>query len=765
MRTTRVGLVWAAVAATIALCAEAPRARQSTAADRQSLPSDRRPSPRGTGAPQETPTFRVGTRIATIDAVVVDDDGRHVTDLKPEDFAVTERGKRQTVRQVIYVQMARTPGVVRDLAPVPAPTEDVAAAAAPAPAPPAAAKRVLGAPRGLPSRDHAGRVVAIVVDDLGLSFESTAYVRRMLFRYVESQIAPGDVVAILRTSGGVGALQQFTTDKRLLHAAVDRVRYSLNSRLGVGAFAPVTPPGASLFGEGAPSGGTSAQSGDWSPLKESPDELRTEVTSVGSMGALEYVVRGIEPLEGRKSVVFVSEGFDLGIRERKSSRAWSSFTRVMDRANRAGVVVYAIDPRGLQTAGLTAEDDAQTAKVTPGRGGGPTQEQIRDAVIKPLAARGRALIDSQQSLLYLAEQTGGFAMLNTNDLSRALGKVVDDARGYYLIGFDTSLPSNLPWDPDDVRITVTRPGLKVRARRGLFGPGDKNLTRDTGPTDPLVAAALSPFTSGDIDVRLTTLFAHDKKAGSYVRSLFFIDPARLTFVDGAGGKREADLTILLMAIGDNGIPLSQIRVQVPLRLDAPAYALLRQRGLLYSASVPVKEPGGYQIRAAVQDDRSSEIGSSAQFVEVPRVGKNRVALSGVVLMDVTAATAADGTPQATVAADALADGVLGEPAIKIFRPGTEVVYTCEIYDGRGKREEGFSTSATLLRDGKPIYTTPPSPVSGAPKDAKPVGAVAVGGRLSLGQKLPPGAYTLQVSVGPPGGRGRQTSQWVDFEVR
>jgi VWFA-related protein len=606
------------------------------------------------------------------------------------------------------------------------------------------------------------------VDDLGLSFDSTAYVRRMLLRYVDSQIAPGDLVAIIRTSGGVGALQQFTTDKRLLHAAVDRVRYSLNSRSAVGAFAPVTPPGASLFGEGPPAGGTTAKSGDWSPLKQSPDELRTELTSVGSMGALEYVVRGIEPLAGRKSVVFVSEGFDLGIRERKSSRSWSSFTRVMDRANRAGVVVYAIDPRGLQTGALNAEDDAQPAKITPGRGGAPTPEQLRDAIIKPLAARGRTLIDSQQSLLYLAEQTGGFAMLNTNDLSRALGKVVDDARGYYLIGFDTGLQSDLPWDPDDVRITVTRPGLKVRARRGLFGPADTNLTRDAGPTDPLVSAALSPFTSGDIDVRLTTLFAHDEKAGSYVRSLFFIDPAGLTFVDGTDGTREADLTILLMAIGDSGVPLSQMRVNVPLRLGPEAYALLRQRGLLYSARVPIQQPGGYQIRAAVQDDRAKAIGSSAQFVEVPHVGKGRVALSGVVMMDVAAATmTTDGGQASPAGAEAIADGVLGEPAIKIFKPGSEVAYTCEIYDGRGKREDGFATRATLLRDGKAFYTTPAATVGAAPKDAKPVGAVPVGGKLSLGRGLPRGTYTLQISVGPHDGQGRDVhaSQWVDFEVR
>ncbi len=117
--------------------------------------------------------------------------------------------------------------------------------------------------------------------------------------------------------------------------------------------------------------------------------------------------------------------------------------------------------------------------------------------------------------------------------------------------------------------------------------------------------------------------------------------------------------------------------------------------------------------------------------------------------------------------DVIADGVLGEPAIKIFKPGSEVAYTFEIYDGRGKRKEGFSTRATLIRDGKAFYTTPPAPVGGAPQDAMPVGAVPVGGKMSLGRGLPRGTYTLQVSVAPQKGKGRdqQASQWVDFEVR
>ena len=198
------------------------------------------------------------------------------------------------------------------------------------------------------------------------------------------------------------------------------------------------------------------------------------------------------------------------------------------------------------------------------------------------------------------------------------------------------------------------------------------------------------------------------------------------------------------------------------------YALLRQRGLLYSARLWMKEPGGYQIRAAVQDDRSKALGTSAQFVEVPKVGKDLVALSGVVMMDVAAAggapsgAGAPGTaPGMAMRTDAVADGVLGEPAVKIFKPGSEVAYTFEIYDGRGTRKAGLSTRATLIRDGKPFFTTPPAPVS----VAADVRSVPVGGRLSLGEKLPRGSYTLQVSVAPEGARRPHAMQWAEFEVR
>ena len=108
----------------------------------------------------------------------------------------------------------------------------------------------------------------------------------------------------------------------------------------------------------------------------------------------------------------------------------------------------------------------------------------------------------------------------------------------------------------------------------------------------------------------------------------------------------------------------------------------------------MKRPGGYQVRAAVQDDRSDRVGTGARFVEVPKVGKGSVALSGVIL---TNAAAAD------------------RPLALTFAPGSVVEYTCTVYDGRSDCTADFSTTATVLRDGKPVYTSPPAPMPARPR--------------------------------------------------
>jgi len=653
-------------------------------------------------SPGGQPTFRAGTRLATFDAVVTDRKGRHVTDLTPADFEVVERGRRQTVRQVAYVHAVRPDGAPTAAAGADAP-------AAPAPAMPGAS--------GLPSREQTGRVMAIVVDDLRMSLRSTVDVRTMLNRYVDRQLRPGDLVAIIRTAGGAGALQQFTTDRRLLKAATERIRASARVLPSPTPYGPWGGDGEGLA-----------------------DRFERDVTLEGSLGALAYVVRGIQALPGRKTVVFVSEGFYLATADNRLNDALPQVDHVIDTANRGGVVMYAIDPQGLVNPVL-AEFSAQRSRSDPSYTGTST------AIVAPSSfVASRALFETQGSLEYLAGETGGFAVVSNNDLTGGLARIGADTRGYYLIGFDTAIPPGVMMDKDEVKIRVKRKDLEVRARRDRFGPADPDAPPPTPPADPLLSAALSPFTTGALDVRLAALFGHDTAEGDFVRAFVAVDPAGLTLAEVPGGGREGNLTMLVFALDDEGDVVGQAREVIAVRLDADAYNRARQHGLRYSVRLPFKKAGGYQIRAAILDERSQAIGASAQFVEVPRVGDKRLALSGVVL---TEANAGEKSMTAT------------------FARGSRIEYEGTLYDGR-RRDSGFSVSATVLRDGKLVHASAGAPLAGAPADTPGVAPIPFRGTLTLGDDFTPGLYTLQVDVAPEiidGKKSRPVRQWVDFEVR
>src|SRR5437868_991662 len=156
-----------------------------------------------TQKPEDVDVVRITTNLVQVDAVVTDKNGKPVTDLKPEEVEIFEDGHKQKITHFTFNLTESVP------------TERVAkSAATDKTAPPIPTSRL--------RPEDIKRTIAIVVDDLGLSFESTYYVRRALRKFVDEQMQPGDLVAIIRTSGGMGALLQFTSDIRQIYDAVER---------------------------------------------------------------------------------------------------------------------------------------------------------------------------------------------------------------------------------------------------------------------------------------------------------------------------------------------------------------------------------------------------------------------------------------------------------------------------------------------------------------------------------------------------------------
>jgi VWFA-related protein len=668
-------------------------------------------------APQErreAPPFRVGVDAVRIDAVVTDRDGLIVSNLTADDFEVRQDGKRQTVTFAQFMP-------VRISEPKPlssTPSGSLAEATA--------------VPSAPPKRADIQRTLAVVVDDLGLSVESLQNTRRALHEFVDRELQPTDLVALVRTGGSSGTLQAFTTDRRVLHAAIDGLHWNGASRNGVEPFESVNEWTTFDTRTGMP---------DVNDFKL-VTQLRNSMSAAGTLGALNLVIRGTRDLPGRKAILFVSEGFQMQEGPEPDSRVRIALDRVIDQATRAGVVIYALDCRGLQTAGLAASDNLKR----------PRPGETMDTTVRAVAGeRYEFNRSTQESLGYLAEQTGGFAVLNTNNLAGGLGRITDDLRGYYVIGYvpevgTFAVPGKTPRFRK-ISIKVKQPGLQVRTRKEFLGISDPQETAGPAtPAEQLVRAATSPFAATDIALRATALPQYSAEQGSFVRALLHVDARALAFVPGDDSRKTASVDVLGMVFDQGGAEVARLSTGFAVALTNEGADEALRDGLAYDLRIPIARPGGYQVRFAVRDRESGATGSAGEFVEMSDVRGGAFALSGIQLR-----------PNVVTAGMALPSGrdvdqlaLTSGEALRVFRPGTRLSYTYEIYNAAT-----IQAVTSLWRGTERVFAAAPETL------VRPAGAVsrfAAAGGLKLGDELLPGSYVLQVAATArdPNRHGRAT---------
>ncbi|MDX6614280.1 MAG: hypothetical protein QOD75_3466 [Blastocatellia bacterium] len=703
--------------------------------------SQKPPEPPG----QEDEVVRITTNLVQVDAIVTDKNGNLVTDLRPEELQIFEDGKPQAITNFsFYLAPAIPPASVTrageaNLANVPVPTLRL-------------------------RPDQVRRTIALVVDDLGLSFESTYKARRALQKFVDEQMQPGDLVAIIRTAGGMGALQQFTSDKRQLAAAIERVKWYPSGRAG--AFAPMqakNPLGEAALTKADPTG----------EFHEDLDQFRDDVLSVGTLGAVQYVVKGLKELPGRKSILLISDGISLFSRAntdgqndrsepaRSNNRVMDALDGLIEQANRASVVIYTMHASGLECLCV------------------PNFKNISDGGISDETSDRRAdFFESQNGLNYLAQKTGGIAIRNDNDLSHGVKRVLEDQRGYYLIGYG---PDESTFDSRGRRqfhrlsLKVLRPGkFNVRMRNGFTGvPDAEARPAALTPAQQLIGALSSPFGSAGVRLRLTTLFANDAKHGTIMRSLLHINAADLTFTDEPDGWHRATFDILAVTFGDNGVVVDQLSHKHVMRVRGAEYERILKRGFVYFVTVPVKKPGAYQLRTALRDEDSSRVGSVSQFIEVPDLKKNRLNVSGILLTKIEPAE----VQNVNIGSAAVAGSTEGQQipesdpassaALREFRPGQKLGYGFFVYnahvDKATSRPELF-TQLRLFRDGVLTYNGKETPFDMT--DQVDMKRLRGEGAFQLGNAMAPGEYVLQVNIIDrlASGKYRTATQWIDFEI-
>ena len=360
--------------------------------------------------PPDQPIFRLSVSLVQLDAVVTDKKGRHVTTLGRDDFEVFQDGRPQPVTAVSYVES--DDGWVDTSGLPPLPVEAL-------------------------KPGDARRVIAVVVDDLRMSFESIYYSRRGLQRFLDREFQQGDLAMLVTTTGLYRP--ELTFSPKVLRSAVNRLRFSLWDIRPASILDPIDIGGRAGSG--------------FDPY----DRFQQRNFAQDSMAKIDASIDLLKPLPGRKSVILLSEGFTIFGPGLDNALMRDLMQRLVDHANRAGVVVYALDPRGLVYTGLTAADGA-------GGGVGPMGRDIG-------SMRSAALRESQDGLRYLANETGGFAVVDNNDLAGGMKRIMVDQQGYYLIGYQPEAGTLAPDSTGKfrhIKIKVTRKGLKVRTRSGFY---------------------------------------------------------------------------------------------------------------------------------------------------------------------------------------------------------------------------------------------------------------------------------------------------------
>ncbi len=706
----------------------------------QTQPAPSPASQRTPPAADEQDMVRITTNLVQVDAVVTKD-GKQVTDLSAEDFDLFEDGKPQKITHFSYVSNVPSANPTQTAAP-PMKKDAIAAPVAPAVARP----------------NDVRRTMALVIDDLGMSFDSVSRVRKQARKFIDEKLQPNDLVAIIRTGGEVGALQQFTTDKRMLYNAIDHLRWHPCSRAGLYVFAPA---GSTATPGDAPCGGT----------RSIRDTLRS----------LRFIVQGMRELPGRKSLVLFSDQLPIETQEPGTTNSQvqnqnntsaidtgdadfgndtttylGQLQKVAELAIRASVVIYAVDSRGLAYTGLTAAD----------RFSGNARAVTRQ-INSIMSSRSLAMIANREGSELIAKQTGGFLIRNSNDFG--LDRIADDQRGYYLLGYR---PNDETFNKQFHHITlkVKRHGLTVRTRDGFFGISEEDArAKELTPEDQFKKALMSPFGANDIALRLTTMFTNFADTGSMLRSLIYINAKDLTFVDepDQGHKATFDLGIILF--GDNGQIRSQQSRVVTLSLHDQIYERAVRNGIVYTLNTPIKQSGAFQFRIALKDQNSSRIGSAGEFVQIPNIDNGRLALSGLVLFKEAKIASQDqnstsgGPAQEKPPDDDLSSG----PAVRQFRTGANLLFACSIYNPQLDQTTHLpqlTTQTRIFREGKLVFTGNSTPIDvAAQSDLKHIPSI---GRLQLGPEFLPGDYVLQIVVTDNLGKQKQNiiSQWIDFEV-
>jgi VWFA-related protein len=624
----------------------------------------------GPRQPPPQPTFRTQVNVIQVDAVVLDQQGRFVSDLRQDEVEVLEDGKPQ---RLASLQVVNVP-VERVEAPL-----------------------FLGTAAVKPdvqtnARPFDGRLYLVVLDDLHTSSMRTNTARRIAKEFIEKNVAANDLAAVVTTSGNRLAAQELTGDRGLLLHAVGQF---------VGR--KVMSPGmTALSRAGTPEAA--------SPEAAGPERIFNARSALQTLTDLTRFAGRIR--DRRKAIVYVSEGFDYDfgspaasmpanegseelqprgpVREEGASREVRDRLReFLGTANRGNVTLYAFDPRVYTHGG---DEFVDVASVVPDDNTNVhEQENVRTFKMQD------DLLASRDNLRAIANGTGGFAVTGSPQaLQAGFDRVRTETSNYYVLGY---YPANEARDGKfrKIDVRVTRPGVRVEARKGYTAPKGNAAASPAVDAKEGTSPALRDALGSALPVSGFTLRASAapfKGAGSNASVLVVVQTrgSDLRFVP-KGDKLEDSIELSVVAIDRTGKTRGGERTTIDMPLTPKTQAVVAQTGLVFQMRVDLP-PGQYQVRVAGRDAGSQKVGSVHYDLEVPDFANTPLSMSGLVLTAEEAGQVPNPRPDPE-----LQKLLPGSPITsREFTSSDTLTVLAEVYDNKARQPHTLRIAAMVLAD-------------------------------------------------------------------
>jgi VWFA-related protein len=595
----------------------------------------------GQTPPGQDEVVRVRTNEVRLDVVVKDKKGRPVKDLSAADFEVLEDGVSQKIASFRFVNREGSPEA--DTAATRSSERKENNPSAPATTLPPANRTSPG-------------ITALVFDRL--SPEARSLAKKAGVAYAQEGMAGGDFTGVFRIDQSLVTLQPFTDNTELVKSAIDSAtsatgstyasssqrtrdiadRSAVLSQQIDSSVSTATSAGAGRDSAGAAAAGQAAGAAALeqtliqmeSNILTSFEALERDQQGFATINGLLAVINPMRNLPGRKTIIFFSEGLVL------PTSVQAKFPAVISAANRANVSIYAIDAAGLRTESGAAESAKELNSLAAQRLNQQSRagDRIGTGPYMKALERNEELLrfDPRSGLGSLADQTGGFLIHDTNDLSTGLRRINDDMHGYYMV---TYIPRNDDYNGKfrQISVKLNHPNLEVQTRKGYYAVESVGQLPVLEYEAPAIAAARNANPNSpafSLNGSALSFPAPNRQGMSLI--LAEAPLSAFSFTPSSDNKTySADFSVVALVRDQGDQVVQKLSQHYPLTGPLEKLNEAKKGDVLFYREAQLS-PGKYTVELIAYDGSSGKVSVRNTALEIPNTDEAKPRLSSVAVL-------------------------------------------------------------------------------------------------------------------------------------